>query len=452
MEKQSFENAIKTYGKRDVLKIIDRGESIVKYLGNESPLCSAIDSKSAAKLGSGIAGEVFLFKLKGIKDKVYAVKKTKSYIDSGQLKSVPHDNYTLGELALSISKEYNLEYDTIIKVNGSNPNRIMKKGGLYHIPRLEPCKTEKDQAFRKSDGMGMIYIPKNSYLCSTNLFGGTYAEYVIGVIAGNIYRKGTSINFLDVFAFATCFQGPKSKGLGLPKAYQYIFMEVIDSTLPKVLEMKGIDIDYTISALLVQILHALDCLQKYEIVHGDLHRENIFIEDVKDTTKFNGKYLQDKEWYKYTIDDTELYTKATPILAKIGDFGLSVKWSSPIVGEKNIIEKGGMEVGFVKPPNPNWYAPNYDTLTILYDFYQGFPNNEFIKNIYKWALGIELYKPDKKIQKYQDIYFSDIRRPNVDVLKYLQRVTPRNILTNEKLMSKFMKKPDSDSVITLGTS
>jgi serine/threonine protein kinase len=443
-------------GGKQVMKIIDTGGSLVSYLINQDSICPLLNSEIQFLdiIGEGGYGAAFLVKIKGMGPKYYVAKRADIKSKCELFKE--YKEYTLKKVAQCRNEVFGENYNLAIGLNGNNPNKIIKRGDLYCIPELGPaCRVDKELKIKRADDKGkFVTIPKGSYLCDIP----QYSEYVIGNIAGSFYRKGTSINFIDVFAFATCISNDLS--LFDKTIHQYIFMEKIDATLEEIDETKfgSNKRNYVYSTLLIQVLHALDCLHKYKIVHADLHDGNIFLEYVRKDTEFHNQNLLNKDWYKYKIGNTELFLKSIPVLAKIGDFGLSVKWEKPIIGNKEVVEDGmDLEDG-AGPWVPNWYAPNYDTLHVLKTFYDIDPSNEFIRDIYAWALGVDETNDESllllKIKRAEGLIFNYKTgdRPRVSYLEERRFVTPKNILTNKKLVGDFMVKPKYGKIITLGVS
>jgi serine/threonine protein kinase len=446
---------IKFNNKKETLDIINRGGDLVKYLANESPICPLIGSEIQLVkiLGEGEFGEVFLIKSPIFGNKLYAAKKILKTNES----IVSDKNVLLKDIAERLSKNYN--YESVIKFNGGDPNLLVVKGEKIYIPEFAKfCRVKNTFSVDRHDSSGKTIIPKGSYIC-----GMEYVEYVIGIIAANMYENGTSVNFLDVFMFATCLDD-NNFFYGKKLSTHYIFMEKADGILFDVQERLLTD-DYQknlfdsyavnyddketiITILFIQIFHALACLQKYEISHNDLNLANIFIEYVTKETKFNDKRIFGNDHYAYKIGDTTLYLPAIPILAKIGDFGVSGKWSYPIVANTTEIQElTDQDVFF-----PNWFAPNFDILYLIKDTLSldQFLDVSFISKIYSWILETDdIGKIERRGEKYFRPYMC---HPKLNYLDspMLKKVTPRNILTNKELVGKFMKKPKG-KIITLGS-
>ena len=431
-------------GRKEVLDIVDTGGELVAYLANEDTICPLIGSKIrlVKELGRGVFGTAFLIKIKGMGPKEYVAKRS-----FGSVKTMhAEQTFPLEEYAKIISKTYMTDLQTVINLNGGDPNKIINKGNKIYVPEYSTiCRTAKLKDFPRFDGEGATIIQPGSYLCDDE----QYSEYVIGVLAGNLYRKGTSINFLDIFGFATCLTTKKRKS----KVSQYVFMDRIDTDLhakfDEITQNKKMA-----SAFLIQIIHAIATYQHhYKLVHNDLHSGNVFIEYVTPNTKFNGETLYDADWYHYHISGTDIYIPAIPYIAKIGDFGLSVKWSSPIVGNKYVVTTGFDQQDGNGPWIPNWYAESYDMLYVTRFFYTDNTKNVFIRKLFAQMLGLKTFDPMEINIASGKIFTLDNGRPKMKYLEplALQGATPKDILTNKKLLSPFVSKPSSGKVITLGT-
>ncbi len=423
------------YGRKDVLDIVDTGGALVSYLANEDSICPLIGSKIklVKELGKGSFGTAFLIEIEGMGPKEYVAKRTKKSVVFTNV----HQTYSLKKWAKFISEKFMTDLRTTINLNGGDPKKIIHEGDKIYVPKYsKQCHTSKLKNYPRFDGKGDTVIQPGSYLCKNEL----YSEYVIGILAGNLYRQHISINFIDVFGFATC---PIKKKAALTVS-QYIFMDKIDMSLNQIpRKYAG---GTMASILLIQIIHAIATYQHhYKISHNDLHDGNVFIEYVTPSTKFNGETLYDADWYHYHISGTDIYIPAIPYIAKIGDFGFSVKWSSPIVGNKMSIKTGINQYDGHGPLCPNWYSKSYDMLHITHFFYKSNPKNSFIRKLYM-RIGFEPLLEEKIIRP-------KIERPQMKPLESLalRGATPKDILTNKELLGDCFNKPPSGKIVTLGT-
>lgn len=391
--------------KEETLNIINNGGNLVKYLTGKNALCPLIGTeiKLNKVLGKGEGGIVFEISFSGSNGKKkYAVKKSKIY-------------------------------------NFDDPN------GDSIGPR----------SYRRVDDLGKTIIPPGSSICEKE-----YSEYAISLLTGELVRNGTCINFMDVFAFSMC-PNPGGKSFS-----QYTFMEQIDSSVRKdmgcIMEDpygpdgntgKGLNTKQRrtlTNSVLIQTLFALAVLDRtYQIVHGDLHDDNIFLVHDPDFV-WNGKRIGDYDYYKYKIDNTSIYLPGIPLIVKIGDLGLAVKYSAPMIGNITTMEDGYYQYDGKGPWLPNFYTPAYDTTFIVSIFRNRNPSNEFIKQIAAWVFGLKTgYKADD-INIAMENLMAATGRPKITELENkLKHVSPEAILLNKKLMKDYLISPPKGSKVLI---
>ena len=272
---------------------------------------------------------------------------------------------------------------------------------------------------------------------------------MIGIICSDMYRKGISVNFLDIFGFASC---PSEDNL-LSK--QYVFMEKGGLSVRSFIKKQKIKNNDPIGdSILVQILHSIGVYQHYhKIQHNDLHLGNVLVETISPDTMYNGQKLYDADWFHYQVHGTNIYLPKSEIIIKIIDYDCAVKYSTPLIGPQRSLERGQASSVREKPWIPNWYCESSDPIYStdhLYDFFHG---NKFVRNILGWMLGSNgKNTSDRWIEKeIMKNFTAGGKRPSLKMLsgKY-SRATPVNILTNRKLMAKYLKVPTSGNVVTLG--
>ncbi len=394
--------------RKETLEIVNTGGNLFNYLTKQTSLCPLIKSKITLvkMLGKGASGQIFSIDFNGKGSRRYAVKITE----------------------ITLYTENKEPMDVMFKKLCSNKRK-------YH----------------RTDGRGVIEIPKGSFICES-----VYSEYIISLLIGEIIRNGTCINFLDTFAFALCPGVSPSKYYVTAK--QYTFMEQIDTTLrrslrcivekPRNMSKSGIPkkTSKEISEFIfIQILFGIAVYQKlYNIVHGDLHDDNVFL--VHDPNlEWKGHKIGTFDNFKYTITNpdgskTEIYLPAIPLIVKIADFGLAVKYSKngePIIGEKTTMENGFDHSSIL----PNFYNKAYDVVYIA-DIMQNLnPSNEFIKGILTWMANGDMKNMDRIIDRKNF-------RPKLELLETeLSHVSPEAILSNPKLMGKYLERPPKGNKI-----
>jgi len=349
-------------GREEVLNTINSGGSIVELLGlpveNKCALIGA-EIKLVKKIGQGVQGEVFLIDFPGKGEKMYVVKKsdlTLSVITGFKdtvIEGLDDEDLTWEDIEHWQPSEYKNEWG-----QGS---------GIVSVvipPKL--CRTDKIKKFRSIPAGKDVFvsIPKGSYLCDNESF----SEFCIAVYTGTLYRNNICINFFNTYSMFTCLD---RKTNDFAEYKQYIFMDKIDGELENYVSCISLDkyIKYgqhnedIMNGIYIQTLFAIAAYQaKFKISHNDLHTDNVFVEFVTEKTEFKGKKLIDADYYHYEIDGKSIYFPAIPVIAKIGDYGKSVKYTEPIIGDKFVFVTGYDQGDGTGPWIPNIYFPQYDSL------------------------------------------------------------------------------------------
>lgn len=441
-------------GGKNAISVLNSGGAVTSLLGSENKLCPAIQDGNIQLrfFAAGASGAVADITFVGMGTKRYVVKATKIL---KEVKTATQD-MDLQAIARFYYGNAGISPRIMIELNGGNPTRVYRKGDSVILPLFATeCKLQRDWAVTNhANANETIAFPAGSYLCPTN----AYSEYLISLLAGEIYRGGTSINFLDTFNFATCSEYPPParvlaafKKLAYKKdeklesldriGAQYTFIEKVDGVLVDLL--KSINPNY-IPGLVIQLLHAIATYQEqYKIVHGDLHMGNVFYLQIKPDTMWNGKLVSQAQYFSYRIGDTVLYLPASPYILKIGDWGLSVKYSNPIVGDEYVIVNGYKEEGKGMASLPNFYSQTYDMLYSLAAFNEVNPS-DFILDIIGYLIG------DYKLMP---AYFRKNLRPVLPrlLMEPLYSKTVRQTLKDPRLMQRFLTPPPPGAtVIELG--
>lgn len=449
VKKQSKQERIEIVfeGRKETLDIINTGGEIVSYLSTLSSMCPLIGSEIEVvkELGRGSFGTAYLVKIPGMGYKQYVAKRISAL-------SEPEFFDLDGPVALEyiadfIEKDSMISAGALIAVNGGDPKKmIVPENGkvkIYIPTYATMCKTEGPTLVSKSSGDGQdVNIPTGSYLCENN----QYSEYINGLLCAELYRNGTSVNFIDIFSFITCPEDTMDGNDIQDRGAQYVFMERIDSDLINYLgNLSKAQLKTQVENIYIQTLHAILCYQRtYQLQHNDLHDGNIFIERIKKESKYKGEILYDADWFHYSVDGTDLYMRAIPALVKIGDFGLSVKYSHPIVGDNSVIDNGYDQFDGKGARIPNWYTENYDVLTAA-----SFIHSEH-KNSSKLIDSIIVDAATQAGGGLYDAFDSETLRPIVSKLDSMKNFSPEKILLNKKLMKKYTTKPRSGKIVTLG--
>lgn len=438
-------------GREEALEIINTGGDIIKYLtrsGNQ--ICPLINTKIklVKLLGQGATGKVFEIKFPGS-------EKSKRYV-AKEITSVEEDLFEYQKYDRECGETYgdlkfcdHVDKTDVFILNGvKSTDHLPLLGKWLAVPTKYfsngGCTSQRH--FKRLDGTGIVTVPPKSFLCDQ-----TYTEFAISLLVAELYRKGKSINFVDTFYFATCHENRKDrKGLDVVR---YSFMEKIDATVRNVTKCLS---EKIMNTIVLQLLHAIYVYQsQYSIVHGDLHDDNIFLELVTPKTEYRGVKLMDYTHFEFKIGDKSIFipVEECPVIVKIGDWGLSVKYSEPMIGNEWTMKTGyaqGTDEGSMGDPwLPNFYTKSYDTVFALTVLRTKAPKNDFLKKITTWLYGSR--SAEKKA-----IVASTGRnsRPRISALtNILSHVTPEAILTNTRLMGRYAVPPPRGSkIIVLGES
>jgi serine/threonine protein kinase len=344
-------------GNEEILKVVNNGSSIVKLLGYpHEKKCSLIGAEISLgnRVGKGAFGEVYLITFPGMGTRKYVIK-------AGEIE-FEVENLDSDELIQLLTKR-DLTWEDIKPLQTARTIRVFENGETDHgVPKqmavvippnmcLITKNAETFQRIPQGKVATTVTVPVGSYLCDTNV----YSEYVIGVYTGKLYREGLCANFFDVHSMFTC---PRKKA---DEFMQYIVMDKIDGDLMAVGDSKLKD-PVERNSVYIQTLMAIACYQKkYQLSHNDLHAGNVFIEYIKNDTMYNNQDLSKATWFHYNVSGYNIYFPAGKIIVKIGDYGLSVKYSTPIVGDKYVFETGYDQNDGGGPWIPNVYMPQYDS-------------------------------------------------------------------------------------------
>ncbi len=307
------------------------------------------------------------------------------------------------------------EYGRVFQLEFQNQNRKYAVKESYDKKMPEECSTEK-RVFPRTDGNGYVTFPQGSFLCNT-----VNSEFIISLIVASLNKTKESRNFINTFYFATCYTDKL--------IHQYTFMDQTDGTIKdfftkgSALYDKLTSRDYTI--LFIQVLHAIAMYQKrWQIVHGDLHMGNIFVEAFSES---------DVKYFTYFINDHTITIPACPWIAKIADWGFAVKYDPLVIGNIDVMSGSYKNM-------PNYYNTIYDVLYFTGIMHEYSPQDEFIKNVYSWILNC---KPSEIKTKQKFYIYPKDGRPILHAMNDLKHVSAEAILTNPQLMGKFLEKPSN---------
>lgn len=186
------------------------------------------------------------------------------------------------------------------------------------------------------------------------------AEYYISLAASLLKSE----NFIDTYIYKDCIN----------RGRQYIFMEKIDITFREYIEkIKGsssIDDYRQFDALVVQLLHGLWCLHTAGINHNDSKADNIFLKKADGYITKDGRLLQEFDCVQYDFGSggvVSIPVKDIKYIVKIGDFGLSQKYSEPAVLTDYISQEFMLD----------YLSPFYDIMLAFADI------NDYTSPLYK---------------------------------------------------------------------
>lgn len=424
-------------GGTEILKVVGRGDPMVASLAIPTSECPLIGStvKFGKQLGKGKYGEVFEIDIPGKGSKKYVVKVGKVVAFEETIKKPSDFDKYIKKCGL----------DVIVAFNpGLSMVAAEAVGKTYIIPEfgIECLATVRKRFVNNMTGGESVLVPPGSYLCSTS----AYSEFFIGAMVGESYRSDQCINFFDVYSLFTCPSqnaSPDATPPGDTIYNQYIFMDRIHDEYRNLLGENFLN--HTKKEIndniYVQLIFAIAFYQeKYQLSHNDLHPGNLFAEIIRGTTMFRGQLLYQARWFHYKIGERDLYLPAIPLIVKIGDFGLAVKFSTPIVGNKEVFQSGFAKKGG-RPLVPNTYMPQYDAI---------YATNTFASN-----LGEEDgFIPDSIDFLVNNKPLDTILRPR-NARPILENIsdcgTAKDLLMSDLFFDKYGTKPNERAVIaTLG--
>lgn len=451
----------------EVLEIVERDGEMMDYFVSSGVMgrCPFLESHLDldVSLGKGAYGSVFKIRTQR-RDETYAVKRVKSrtYQVKEEVWSLPKANLRDILSYLKFSIDGPLNEDLFHMLNKGN---ALKSGDRYLIPivKISPCKLTTpvsvevytidqphqgdphDRTRIRLTG-DTFTIPSGSYMCDYP----NYTEYPISVLCTHLLLEGECINFLDVFGFSMCANDKM--------IYDYTFMEAVDGSLKDILRQKKFPItENIVDSIYIQVVFAICSMQRLiGIQHNDLHCGNVLLKILSNSdtlTRFNGKELQRMEFFKYTLDGTHIYLPNDDVIAKVSDFGLSAKYSEPMM-----MNRKNQNLA----PLPGWKSDSYDFLFFTASMYHYFGGvSRLVSNMmgtivnpYHPASLTTVADAHKRARDAMRIhgskYFLPNLRPNLNELPK----KPWDYLTDMVIMNRFIHRPARSSVdnaVQLGT-
>ena len=395
-------------GKESVLEAINSSQSIVRIMYEQVELCPDFGKVIISKkiLGEGAFGEAMLVEIEG---KNYVVKRVQMENISIEHEVMPCAS--IRGLYEKLSKKTGVPVNILRYYNPDGPKFFRgRKKCFMRVPKpLKSimCLTKKEKHYLRHDGHGITIVPPGSYICKKE----TYSEFAIAALLAQTLDP-TKIpyceNFVNTFGFAACSSDKNRPTMNINN---YIFMEQMSGDLVSLIDDETADDD--VNSIVIQLLFAIAYYQKlYKISHNDLHSGNIFLDKITE----DHKYYPYDDFY-YMVQGQKITFPRGNYLVKLGDFGLSVKWSIPIVGFENIFET----LSHV----PNWYSQFYD----LYFGIEGIDEHygtQFTKHLFEYILDGG--------ESITNLFGG---RPILEKLKKYESITAEKVLLESDLMEKY---------------
>jgi serine/threonine protein kinase len=435
---------------QEILNVIATHGEISNILSVPNERCSLIGSeiKLTDKIGKGKFGEVFLITIPGLGTKHFVVKKVKA-----EYEIISGDNAFWMEYFEDTGQTWDYlknfqSEDTIDRFENDNYKNI----SFIIPPAGTECLMKQDRtydAIPQSESIKTITVPKNSYLCENEV----YVEYLIGIYTGKIYRDFECINFFNMYSMFACPDSGKYFN-------QYIFMDKLDGDIEdnigcisiyKYLTLPKTHHNDVMNGIYIQTLFAIAIYQdRLQLSHNDLHTGNLFIEVVTKNTIYNNQSLIDADLYHYHIKDKDIYIPAIPVIVKIGDYGLSIKYSNPVVGDPYIFETGYAQKK--DPWVPNVYLPSYDSLyfTTAYMGVLAYASELMINCIRFMCPKISNASENILNQLIAANYVRPFIGGNRPVLENLHSVKPAIDILLGPILNEYKTKPKAGKIVTLG--
>ena len=445
-------------GTEEIVNIVKGGGLFVPELRKESRICPLIGTtiEFTKELGKGVQGSVFEIKFPGqsVGKRYVAKRMNATHSESYTSIDIPKGTNVLE--FLKKMKTFGISKRDIEEANGTifgyvDPAETFLKRRLNLPSFIEDCLVADPVEITDATSGKQVTFRPPLYMCASP----GYSEYYCSLLVASLYRKGKCINFIDTFSFATCGDSDGTN--------QYIFMEQIDTTLFGF--YTSVKSAGQADGLVVQMLFALEIMQqKYKLQHNDLHAENMFIERIRPGTTWGGTNLIEADWFAYKIDNVILYIPTSGIIMKIGDFGMSVKYKTPVVGSKYIMREGAR--GKTGKPgdigdrwHPNTYTPGYDTVMVVSEFMDLFPSAIIPKLLVADMIGVQTSNVSmdilqEDIDKKLEPMWQDGENWRIKISEFgrapLKNITPGKLLKSNAFFKYRKLPPAGKTIVFLG--
>lgn len=388
----------------EILHLLLSGKNPIPFLERNNPLClylrhvvdtivSGENQTGIEYIGEGSNAKVYRISKGYINprksmDSFYAVKLLERPTHTSFLKPFQ----SLRQFASKNNLDLNLLEELNPIIAPDSPFHDMKTIIIGYLNST--CYLDKPQKYRIDKPPSIVTVPAGSIVC----YDSNYTEALIGMLCANLYTTGKCFHFVNTLDLITCSEDK----------YQYIVMETIDSN---VVNEKTYSADIFIqTAVAIAMFN-----QAFWMVHGDLTESNIFLIRNDGHIQWNNQTLQPNDILEYQIGETTLYLPPQKWLVKVGDFGFSVKYSTPIIGSEIVLDGYNIDnTGNILLPIS--YSGVYDFGMVLYIFFYrvGRANPWFIR-VLAWFLSLPMDSTFEEVQDVSNIYFNpETARMRVD--------------------------------------
>ena len=448
----------------EVLKILDQGGDIVQYLAGDSPICPLF-GKNVTKgefLGKGERGSVYELFIPNQGTAKYAVKESEPAVTvlsarkRGELGIRTVQDLINHNLAVGVDENVTLKYNKL-DLTISRATILDGPEDYYEPNFLASCVSDVSYV-RFDDPRAETVVPVGSVVCDES-----YSELINGLIAGSFYGREKSINFVNAFYFASCPDPSTTFG-----RVQLTFMEQISASLKE----RMYEVAPYLDSIVLQTIHAIAVLQTQQIMHNDLHPGNIFLQAVDPGTTWKGQLVADAEFWEYSVGGSSFYLPACPYIVKIGDWGMTCKYSTPMALQDYVMDPGFIVDG--QAVIPNFYSPAYDLVYCIEAIFaelefrknnDGKPDPDdpkgkilraapitpevrlFLGSLFSTILGVNV----QNLAEERSLAFYKDGRPHLSKLSsQYSYITPAAVLYNRNLLGKYMTKPAGAKILRMG--
>lgn len=452
-------NDINVYFAGDEKTILDNIDNHIPFLNEPSWQCELLNHIRVDKLlGEGTYGKVYRLKIVGSSDiSNYVLKLTgpinlEVSIKITQLMSLIEFFYLYQNIFVATQLDETLT-QRICDMNGLEQNLVIPqiRAGTTLKVLIRPirdCFLKQNVIFIKNDRSSeSVSINRGSYLCDDII-----KEDIISIYTSKFYENGKlgetkgdsdfNIHFLKTLSFLLCNTSPipgvleaaiknSPNILHTTRSNNYLFIERIDGEFKSSIKcLEERQREY----LFIQTVFTLCFLEKYQIVHNDLHLGNLFIKYIDENTWYNSRKLMQIDYFSYTVRGITFYTPFIPVLLKIGDFGQSLKFSDPQVLSTREMKDEFLEKNLI----PNFFSPVTDIVSLCFNWISFDKKNKLVAQVVEWIFG-----GAKKLE------FLNIKSGKVYTYfyKHFQHVSAFNLLKMLRdIRPSLFKKPEGTSI------